>query len=385
MRIGIDGRELMGRPTGVGRYLRELLREWSAAPHGHRFILYVPAAAAGELDPGVTNDGSPIDVRAVNGAAGTWWEQIALRRALKRDDLDVFFAPAYSAPLVARPPVVLTLHDVSFAAHPEWFRPREGLRRRTMARWSGRRAALVLTDSMFSRGQITALLGVPDGRVQVIPIGVRLPGRRSTKEREPMVLFVGSLLNRRRIPDLIAAFEGVARQLPDAHLVLVGENRTYPRQDPEAVVREHGLAGRVSIRSYVDEAELQDLYDRAGVFAFLSEYEGFGLTPLEALASGVPVVTLDTPVAREIYGDAAVFVRPDDTAGIAVALTSLLTDTSRRAAILDRAPAVLGRYSWQRAAAATLAALETAAAEPRTPNLEPRTSNHEPGTQHPEP
>ena len=177
-----------------------------------------------------------------------------------------------------------------------------------------------------------------------------------------MVLFVGSLLNRRRIPDLIAAFDGVARRLPDAHLVLVGENRTYPRQDPEAVVREHGLAGRVSIRSYVDEAELQDLYDRAGVFAFLSEYEGFGLTPLEAIAHGVPPVVLDTEVAREVYGPAAEYLalRPALVGDLGQVLVDLLIDAGAHARLVAMGSEVLARYDWSRTASDTLGALEEA-------------------------
>ena len=122
-----------------------------------------------------------------------------------------------------------------------------------------------------------------------------------------------------------------------------------------------GIADVARIRGYVSEDELTDAYRRSGIFAFLSEYEGFGLTPLEALSAGVPIVVLDTPVAREIYGDAAVYAAAGDIHGIADALTRLLVSPAERAAQLAKAPAVLSRYSWDAAAERTLAVLDGAA------------------------
>jgi glycosyltransferase involved in cell wall biosynthesis len=95
------------------------------------------------------------------------------------------------------------------------------------------------------------------------------------------------------------------------------------------------------------------------VFVFLSEYEGFGLTPLEALSAGVPIVVLDTPVAREIYGDAAWYVPGDsDVRGAAAAIRTLLDEPGTRARLLREAPGVLARYSWDTAAEATLTGIE---------------------------
>ena len=173
-----------------------------------------------------------------------------------------------------------------------------------------------------------------------------------------MVLFVGSVFNRRRVPDLIAAFASATSDLPDARLVIVGGDRTWPAQDLPSVASAHGVQDRTEFRRYAEESDLADLYGRASVFAFLSEYEGFGMTPLEALSAGVPPVVLDTPVAREVYGDAAVFVARGDIAGTAAALRRLLTEPDSAAPILASAPDVLGRYSWDTAADRTLEHLE---------------------------
>jgi glycosyltransferase involved in cell wall biosynthesis len=382
MRIAVDARELCGRPTGVGRYLSELLAEWAkdATATRHAWTLYAherPAIGAPWSD----------SVRVLGGSGGSAWEQWTLPRALSRDRPDVLFAPGYTAPLTAPAPTVLTVHDVSFFARPEWFSYREGTRRRLLTAWSARRARVVITDSLFSKSEIVKHIGLPESRVRVIPLGIREPSseppsgtsvrnpreepssgtsvrnpREEPSAREAIVLYVGSVFARRRVDQLIASFDRVVDRVPSARLEIVGENRTVPHVDLEARRREARHADRISIRSYVDEATLQDLYARASAFAFLSEYEGFGLTPLEALSSGIPPVLLDTPIARETCGPAARYVPAANMSDALVgALCDFLSDGASREAVLQHAPAVLARYQWPAAAAATLHAIEEGA------------------------
>lgn len=366
MRIAVDARELCGHPTGVGRYLGELLTEWAADANArrHEWTLY---AHAQPQVPAAWRSA----VRVVAGGGGSAWEQWSFPRAMTAWRPDVVFAPAYSAPLTAPAPVVLTIHDVSFFAHPEWFSGREGTRRRLLTGWSARRAKVVLTDTVFSQGEIARHIGLPASRVQVIPLGMRVPIRLkpdTTSDspglaREPIVLYVGSVFERRRVDRLMTAFDTVADQVPSAQLEVVGENRTRrPRVDLEARRAQSRHRDRIHLRAYVDDDTLAGLYARASVFAFLSEYEGFGLTPLEALAAGIPPVLLDTPVARETAGPAAHYVAAsagDDA--VAAALVAALTDEGVRRRLLDHAPAVLAQYDWTTTAARTLAAIEEAA------------------------
>lgn len=360
LRIGIDARELTGDTTGVGRYLGELMRRWTALDDAsrRRFILYTPEALQSAFPAGTTEQ------RVVGRGTGTWWEQTSLRRAVNADALDAFFAPAYTAPLGIHVPLAVTIHDISFIAHPEWFRPRERFRRRWLTGRGASHASVVFTPSQFSRGELEARLHVEPERIRVIPQGVaRFAGPRLVHQpgdsvRAPLVLYVGSVFNRRRLPDLIAAFAQAGSDLPESRLVIVGADRTWPPQDLHAAAVSHGVASQVDVRSHVPDTELGDLYARASVFAFLSEYEGFGMTPLEALAAGVPIVVLDTPVAREVYGPAAEYTRLGDIEGTATALRRYLT-SPRRAEQLAHVPAVLARYSWDRAAAQTLAEIES--------------------------
>jgi glycosyltransferase involved in cell wall biosynthesis len=334
----------------------------------HQFILYSPlqgrdaAQLGAPFRNGIT---AAFEHRGVPGSGGTWWEQTRLPAAASRDRLDVFFAPAYSAPLRLETPTVLTLHDVSFAAHPEWFSWREGLRRRWLARQAGLRARRIIAVSDFSRQEICRHLGLPRERISVVWSGVRARSARPDNAREPLVLYVGSIFNRRHIPELIQAFRLVADELPDARLAIVGDNRTHPYQNPEALAIAAGIQDRMAVLSYVSEDDLENLYARARVFVFLSEYEGFGMTPLEALSAGLSLVAADTPVARELYGSAAELVSPTDIAAVARALTRLLRDSAARAETRQRAAQLLPNFSWTRAARETLGVLEAAAVEQR--------------------
>jgi len=359
MRVAIDARELTGHPTGVGRYLFELLAEWQAAGVDRRHVLQLYAHAPPTLVPA----GLAADIRVITGAGGTRWEQWDFQRALGRDRPDVVFAPGYTAPLAAPAPTVVAIHDVSFFAHPEWFSWREGTRRRLITGWSARRARLVLAPSAFSAGEIVRHTAIDPAKLRLVYLGVRAPRSPVAEARQPLVLFVGSLFQRRRLDVLIDAFARVAATRPGARLEIVGANRTTPPVDFAAAVAAHQLGNRARLRDWVDDTTLDGLYRDAAVFVFLSRYEGFGFTPLEAMSHGAVPIVLDTPVAREIYGDAAwrVAEGPALTTEVAAAIAALLDDAAARARYRAAAAPVLATYQWAGAARRVLDCLEEAA------------------------
>src|SRR5262249_50684842 len=154
--------------TGVGRYLAGLLQQWATSDRArrHEFVLYAPETIAVRLDT------RRFATRAVPGTGGTAWEQVQLPAAAARDHLDVWFSPAYSLPLRLKTPAVVAIHDLSFVAHPEWFRLREGARRRFLVHQSARKARAIVTISEFSRGEIVERLGVAAEKVRVIYPGL---------------------------------------------------------------------------------------------------------------------------------------------------------------------------------------------------------------------
>jgi glycosyltransferase involved in cell wall biosynthesis len=365
LRIGIDGRELEGRPTGVGRYVRSLLRRFQDHA-GHTFILYsrTPVSLPGE--------NGRILARVLPGGSSLLWEQRVLPAAARQDQVDVLFSPAYSCPLFAAMPRVTAIHDLSFFARPEEFGFTHGLRRRTMARWSASVSRSVLAFSEFTKGEIRDRLGAAAGeKTHVILHGPDddLPGPpERSPSREALglesdvfyVITVGTVLRRRQVGTLVRAIARLRGQGANVRLGVIGENRSHPFEDLEALARALGCESSVRISGFVADDEVARHYAAADAAVFLSEYEGFGLPALEAMARGVPTVIADRPSQNELFAAGTLVVEPEEGA-VAAALGGLLADPAALADLRRRGGARATAFSWERAARETLGVLERAA------------------------
>ena len=367
MNVGVDARELQGMPTGVGRYLRNLLREWTGSTYD-RLHLYFNGAAPSDaiLDhPAIVK--RPL---GSGGARGLWWQERLLPPAARADGVEVFFSPAYVCPLRLRAPRVTTVHDLSFFALPRDFTVRDGFRRRVLVGASIRASRSVLAVSDFTRREILARFPEAESKTVVIPQGADddlppAPPREVARIRlgvtGPLVLVVGTILNRRCLPDLLRAAARLRTRWPDLAVEVVGEDRTYPPLDIGGLVHRLELETQVRISGFVGESGLAARYAAADVAVVLSEYEGFGLPVLEAMARGVPVVTSTAPALGELFAEAAVVVDPHDVADIAAALATVLGDPELRRQLRERGQALAARYSWAETARQTRGVLAAAA------------------------
>lgn len=270
---------------------------------------------------------------------------------------------------------MVVIHDISFEAHPEWFSAREGFRRRFLCSRSAKKAKLVITDSEFSKREIQTYYGVSSQKIRVLPTGIdpcfsvrpqRQEVRRVKKEyagNGELVLFVGSLFNRRYIAELFQAFGVVVKERPSAVLALVGENRMYPKINIEALAARWGLSGSLRRREYLDNTSLNLLYRAADVFVFLSAYEGFGMTPLEAIFCGTPAVVSSTSSLKEIFEGRAELVNPEDPPGVAEAVLRILREPEKSRKNLPSPESLLQNFSWSKTAAEILKSLEDVAEE----------------------
>ncbi len=368
MRIGVDARELQGRTTGTGRYLRNLLRLWSQDGSLSLVAYFNGPAPADPVLAASAIETRPLGARPIRGLQ---WQQRVLPPAAAGDGLDVFFAPAYTCPLALHVPRVTTVHDLSFFSLPHEFALLDGIKRRALVRASVRESARVLAQSDFTRRELRACFPEAAARVRVVPLGSDddLPPGPSRAEARarlvlsgPLLLTVGSIFHRRCLPELLRATAALARHHPGLRLEVVGENRTHPWLDVQALVRQLDLGGRVRVSGFLPDADLALRYAAADAAVFLSDYEGFGLAVLEAMARGVPAVASARPAMNELFADAALLVDPRDPKAVAEAVARVLGDARLREDLIARGRALAGRFSWTRAAADTLVVLEEAAA-----------------------
>jgi glycosyltransferase involved in cell wall biosynthesis len=364
--VGIDGRELQGRPTGTGRYLRNLLRRWRET--GDDVVVYFNGTPP--PDPVLEHPRVSSRVLGDGRARGLAWQERLLPAAAARDALDVFFSPAYACPLTLRVPRVTAVHDLSFFSHPQDFAPHDAARRRLLTTLSVGVSRGLLACSEFTRRELSGRFPAAADRVAHVPLGPDddlppSPPRKEARERlglsGPYVISVGAVLNRRCTPELLRAIARLSRRHPGLLLDVVGENRTFPRLDLPRLVASLGLSERVRLSGFVDEAGLADRYAAADAAVSLSEYEGFGLPALEAAARGVPLVVGEPPSLGEIFAAAALLVPPRNESAVAAALDRVLTDRWQRERLIAAGYALAARHSWERTATLTRGVLLRAA------------------------
>jgi glycosyltransferase involved in cell wall biosynthesis len=258
---------------------------------------------------------------------------------------------------------VVTVHDVLFETHPQFFTRLFVLRSRFFIRMAARQAAHVFTVSAFCQREIMRLYRVPPQRVSVIHNGADLERFQAGAHGLEMVtarglisrgyiLSVGRLEPRKNHQSLVEAYA----QLPDdaPPLVLVGQRDFHFAGVFDAIHR-HGLKDRVHILENVSDAELPALYRHAKIFAYPAFAEGFGMPPLEAMASGTPVVTSQTTAITEVVESAGILIDPYRIDTLVSALKKMLSSPSECARMSAQGQSRAAQFSWQNAAKAMLA------------------------------
>jgi len=366
--VGIDARSMVVQPTGVGRYVRNLVRAMEGIDPSIGVRLYLPGMPPGGLPGGGARAvflGPPPGGRALGLDNVFTWNHLRLPMHLLRRRVDLLHSPFYTLPAFCPCPAVVTIHDITFDLHPEWFTAKARLAFSGFAAGSARKARHVLTVSERSRQDIITRYRVAPSRVTAVPLApdpefvpIDDPGRLAAVCHkydlgEEYVLHVGSITPRRNIGRLLDAFGSVRARAPHLRLALVG--RVEPPSGPlQPEIEARGLAGSVRAIGYVDQADLPALYAGAAVLAYPSLYEGFGLPVLEAMACGVPVLTASTSCFPEVAGDAALLVDPMDTEAIAAGLWSLLSEMPVRERLIAKGLARAAAFTWDRTARETL-------------------------------
>ena len=293
------------------------------------------------------------------------WILIGLPRTAARAHVDLIHAPAYTAPFWAGVPVVLTIHDVSYEIHPEWYPYRRDWLRRFFYRRSAKAASRVLTISSFSASEITTAYGIPPSRITVTPLGVHgtfgagdpnVPLDLPTNVTEPFLLHVGDLHERRNLPLVVDALLDARRHFGAAaalSLVLAGVDHGVA-DGLRAMASEAGSPEAVVALGSVSEDRIHALYRGAVALVYPSLYEGFGLPLVEAMASGTPVLASHEASIPEVLGGAGLLLDARDVSAWRDAIIRIVNDESLRRDLRARGLARAATCTWQRTAQITL-------------------------------
>ncbi len=359
MLIAVDAHAVGRRQTGNEVYIRSLLEALDALGEGWDLVAYV-----------------------CSEEAERWLPQRFLRRRvsknpflrlgmdfprLLRRDRPALFHVQYTAPLYCPAPIVVTVHDVSFLEHPEYFPYWRAVQLRLTVRRTVERAARILTGSSFSARAIVRHYGLDPAGVIVIPNAASSlfrpiqPEIAAARVRErfglqtPFILTVGDLQPRKNHIGLIRAFAELLRALPGAshHLVLAGKDTWYGPEVRRAAQRS-GVADRIHFTGFVTDEDLLYLYNACELFVFPSFYEGFGLPLVEAMACGKAVACSNVSALPEVADAAALLFDPHSVSQMARAMLELIVDRELRTRMERLALQRAARFCWEHTAAKTL-------------------------------
>lgn len=336
----VNARAFGRRVTGVERYAREVTSRFGSKV-------------------------SLLGTSAAQGFEGHWWEQTVLPKKAGRGT--ILWSPANCGPLAVTNQVV-TIHDLSVIDHPEWFSRGFAAWYRFLLPRLARRASVVITDSHYSKIRIHETFRISVQKIFVAPCGVDLDKfrpqqanrlefvRRKYGLPEAYALYVGSLEPRKNLRKLINAWERVEAEIHPLKFVVAGASGRSFRE-----VQDYAeSAKRIKFVGYVPDADLPALYSGARMYILPSLYEGFGLTVLEAMACGTPVIASSSTAIPEVVGQAGLLVNPLDEVAIGTAMVTLRREAGLHEDLVQRGLQRVKTYSWDRTAALVEQAIELA-------------------------
>lgn len=371
---------MMGR-TGLGRYVETLARK--LGPQGVRLFCSATPQAEEFRRRG-------WEVRLVGSKVFSLREQWELPRAIKAECLDLFHSPQFNVPLFSGVNRVTTLNDCTLDRFPDILpSPYARFYYRAMMRSATRRSVLLIVPSDASKKDLMDFYGVPEERIAVIPLGVdrgffrplsaadaeNSHIRQEGTPDEVTILYVGTSHPHKNLGRLMRALRLIGEARPanskGVKLVCVGPfTPRFPR--PSELAHQESVGPRVVEKGKVSDAELLPLMHAATVLVLPSLAEGFGLTALEAMACGLPVLLSRIPPLVETAGDAAEYFDPSRPEDLAERLRHLLDNPARRTELIEKGFHRAAKFSWEACAEATLEVYRRAASRhttrsPRTP------------------
>lgn len=362
MRIGIDLTGLWRQKTGIFRYAADISRALvERADDDLTYTLFYRRGEAPPLPPGPHARLVATPVRQERLAMQLWFPL-----ARQRLGLDAIHYPAFPPPLLQQRGMIASIHDLTAFRYPETMTAAGRRYWRPMLGHAARVARPVLVPTRSTRTDVITLAGAAPERVAVTPyaadaafaVAPPLPYLAQLRARwslpEHFLLAVGTLEPRKNLVTLFAALERLRGRLrPEPLLVVVGREGWGQNGTRELL---QSLGERVRFTGHIDDADLRGLYHLASAFVYPSLYEGFGFPILEAFLARCPVISTTSSSIPEVAGDAALLVDPHDAAALAEAIAAVWSDAALAERLRGAGAAQAVRFTWDRCAAATVAA-----------------------------
>jgi glycosyltransferase involved in cell wall biosynthesis len=374
MRIAIDIRRI--NEFGIGTYIWNLVRNLSQVDDRNEYLLVGSNRNFHELGPLGANF-TPILPGAQDGS---WRQHISLPLALRRRKPDVVHIPHHECPSMLPGELVVTIHDCVHVKFPPENLSRFGRYQLYQStKRALKRASQILAVSNSTREDLLNIFDLDLRRISVIHNALDerfapASGAQDTRivlERyqmhDPFILYSGRIRPHKNVHRLIEAFAVLKNELADdphystLKLIVIGDELSHHQYLRRTVVRS-GVQQDVRFFGFVPYSILQVFYQSAALFAFPSLYEGFGLPPLEAMASRTPVLASNTSSLPEVLEDAALLVNPENVFEIARGMKSILLENGVRERLVARGLKHITRFSWVTAARQVIEAYERAAA-----------------------
>lgn len=349
----IDSRAI--KSSGIGVYLQELLPYILRTESFHVSLL-----GKRQTIEEVYRGDELKKATIIECTAGIYSLREQAELPLKVPPCDVFWSPHYNIPLL---PIrakhrAVTIHDVYHLAYMNTLKLVEKMYAGVVLPLAAVLSEKVITVSSFSKSEIIKYTGIRPEKIEVIHNGSDYLNIKDAKEIDTLnlsgryLLYVGNVKPHKNIIGLINAFAIFHKSFPDVKLVIVGkkDNFIHGIQNLEVFIKNLGVDRHIVFTGFVESEALYSLYKNSHVFVFPSFYEGFGLPPVEAMASGIPVVASRSASIPEVCGDAAMYVDPNDPQDIAQGIIKVFRDDSLRNELIDKGYARAKCFPWQASA-----------------------------------
>ncbi len=356
MKIAIDVREADGEKTGKGFFAFGLVNHLLAQDRHNHYLLYTDKAKV------PFEQYENVEVKSILQQGFAWHYQVLKDLKVRRPDLYLaptsFIVPAFAPKWLK---VFVVVHDLVAFMFPKHHAKKAVLIERMTLRRALRKAGKVFVVSENTQNDLLRLFKYPKSLTVEVPCAphdiynreidpkVSAKVRKKYSLPDKFILGVGTLEPRKNFPALIKAFVTVKRKFPDYKLVIVGK-QGWKYRELQKAVKQFELTEDVIFTGYMKDEDLHHTYNLAEVFVFPSLYEGFGIPPLEAMASGCPVVASNTSSLPEVVGEAGLLIEPTNSHKIADAIISLIENPQLRNMLLERGFHHARKYSWDESA-----------------------------------